>query len=129
MFTPFTGGGIESLIDVGSSGGQVTSDYVAVPATSSDPMLDEFLAADNSEPVKKKEEASLDDLDFWLSKDKPATAVSDCTVPPKSNITDACECDVVFRRYCSSYLQEQLSICTAVCSTLCSVVVVKWSLG
>jgi len=33
-------------------------------------MLDEFLAADNGEPVKKKEEASLDDLEFWLSKDE-----------------------------------------------------------
>jgi len=43
-----------------------------VPATLSDLMLDEFLAADNNGPVKKKEEASLDDLEFWLSKDKPA---------------------------------------------------------
>jgi len=48
----------------------VTSDYVGVPVTSSDPMLGDFLAADNSEPVKKKEEASWDDLEFWLSKDK-----------------------------------------------------------
>ena len=77
MFIPFTGGGVESLIDIGSSGGQATSDYVAVPATSSDPMLDEFLAADNNEPVKKEKEASLDDLEFWLSKDKPATVVSE----------------------------------------------------
>ena len=67
---------MESLIDIGSSGGPVQSDYVGVPATSSDPMLDEFLAADNNGPVKKKEEASLDDLEFWLSKDKPAATVS-----------------------------------------------------
>jgi len=40
MFTPFTGGGIG---DIGSSGGQETSDYGGVPVTSSDPMLDELL--------------------------------------------------------------------------------------
>ena len=74
------GGGLESLIDIGSSSsGQVASEYVGVPATSSDPMLDNFLAGSSSitseaKPAKK-EEASLDDLDFWLSSDKPVAKV------------------------------------------------------
>ena len=73
---PIGGGGVESLIDISLSGEPVQSDYVGLPATLSDQMLDEFLAADNNGPVKKKEEASLDDLEFWSSKDKPATTVS-----------------------------------------------------
>ena len=74
------GGGLESLIDIGSSSsGQVASEYVGVPTTSSDTMLDDFLAGSGSitseaKPAKK-EEASLDDLDFWLSSDKPAVKV------------------------------------------------------
>jgi len=72
-------GGLESLIDIGSSStGHVASEYVGVPATSSDPMLDDFLAGGSSfseaKPAKK-EEASLDDLDFWLSSDKPTAKV------------------------------------------------------
>ena len=75
-----SGGGLESLIDIGSStSAQVASEYVGVPATSSDPMLDDFLAGGSmtsgAKPAKK-EEASLDDLDFWLSSDKPAAKVS-----------------------------------------------------
>lgn len=74
------GGGLESLIDIGSSSGQVASEYVGVPATSSDPMLDDFLAGSRSitseAKTAKKEEASLDDLDFWLSSDKPAAKVN-----------------------------------------------------
>ena len=72
------GGGIESLIDIGSSGsGQAASEYVGVPATSSDPMLDDFLAdtTTSKDKLAKKEEGSLDDLDFWLSSDKPAAMV------------------------------------------------------
>ena len=72
------GGGLESLIDIGSSStGQVASEYVGVPATSSDPVLDDFLAGSSTSEAKpvKKEEASLDDLDFWLSSDKPVAKV------------------------------------------------------
>ena len=69
------GGGLESLIDIGpSSSGQVASEYIGVPATSSDPMLDDFLSGSSTKPAKK-EEASLDDLEFWLSSDKPAAKV------------------------------------------------------
>ena len=39
ILTPFTGVGVESLIDIGSSGGQVSSDYVGVPVTLYDPVL------------------------------------------------------------------------------------------
>ena len=74
-------GGLESLIDIGSSStGHVASEYVRVPATSFDPMLDDFLAGGSSfseAKSAKKEEASLDDLDFWLSSDKPIAKV--CT--------------------------------------------------
>ena len=75
-------GGLESLIDIGSSStGHVTSEYVGIPVTSSDPMLDDFLAGGSgfseAKPAKK-EEASLDDLDFWLSSDKPTAKV--CTM-------------------------------------------------
>ena len=72
------GGGLESLIDISSSSNvQVTSEYVGVPATSSDPMLDDFLAGSSTGKAKpvKTEEASLDDLDFWLSTDKPVAKV------------------------------------------------------
>ena len=59
----------------------MASEYVGVPATSSDPMLDDFLAGSGSitseAKTAKKEEASLDDLDFWLSSDKPAAKVLD----------------------------------------------------
>ena len=75
-------GGLESLINIGSSStGHMTSEYVGVPATSSNPMLDDFLAGGSSFSVAKpakKEEASLDDLDFWLSSDKPTAKV--CTM-------------------------------------------------
>ena len=66
------------MIDIGSSStGQVASEYVGVPATSSDPVLDDFLAGSSTSEAKpvKKEEASLDDLDFWLSSDKPIAKV------------------------------------------------------
>ena len=72
------GAGLESLIDISSSSNvQVTSEYVGVPATSSDPMLDDFLAGSSTSKAKsvKTEEASLDDLDFWLSTDKPVAKV------------------------------------------------------
>ena len=73
-------GGLESLIDIGLSTSEpVASEYIGVPATSSDPVLDDFLAGgggttSEAKPAKK-EDASLDDLDFWLSSDKPAAKV------------------------------------------------------
>lgn len=52
----------------------MASEYIGVPATSSDPMLDDFLSGSSTKPAKK-EEASLDDLEFWLSSDKPTAKV------------------------------------------------------
>ena len=53
-------------------------------AASSDPVLGDFLAGGSSfseaKPVSK-EEASLNDLDFWLSRDKPVAMIHamECT--------------------------------------------------
>ena len=79
--TVVTNGGVESLIDIGlSNSTPVASEYIGVPATSSDPVLDDFLASENSSTKvvpAKKEEASLDDFEFWLSTDnKPAVKVA-----------------------------------------------------